>query len=319
MSKEIEKMGKKVKSEKRLATDYLKGSGFNNFVNFKGGKVFVGGKEMKDVYIDADNKAHVDKEELDSAIEQSKRDMGIKEGVYDQRIEDTIFDIESTGEWQYNPEKDSAYKAYRDKYQREGKLAFEDAYAKMSALSGGYESSAAVTAAAQQLNLYNDKLNEKTAELMEISYKRYQDGVTNKREHLSSLLEAQKLQNEANNDIYQRYNDAQEADMERTIYEAYTRHKNALDLENDEKGLDIAKQSEDIRRAKIQNAYDAACIRGYFTPEEAQILGIEKNSRGEYPSPFSGEVKREIELWNSIGKEKESYKTNEAIRKAWAT
>lgn len=328
MSDKMEVIGKKSqeKGKKRLATDYAKSSGLNNIVNFKAGKVYVGGKEMEDVYIDADNKAHVNQEEMDSAIKETKESMGIKENVYDEKIESALSDIENTPEWSYVPEEDPAYRAYRDQYYREGQRAYEDAFAQMASLSGGYESSAAVTAAAQQLNYYNSKLNDKVHELMEDSYERYEDEVDNKFDYLSSLEDLDKLQTEKNNDIYDRYNDAVDADMERTIYEAYTRHKNSLDLkkqeietEQSEMGLDVMNDYESLRSKQIKNAIENASVRGYFTDEEAAILGLEKGSDGKYPSPFSGEVQKEIELWNALGKQQKTFQTNEAIRKAWAT
>ena len=74
-------------NNKVIATDYAKGSGLKNLVNFKGGKVFVGGQEIKDFYIDSDNKAHVDKDEMDAAIQKTKDSIGIKENVYDENGE----------------------------------------------------------------------------------------------------------------------------------------------------------------------------------------------------------------------------------------
>ena len=325
MADKTEVIGAKssLKKGKRLATDYAKGSGLKNSVNFKDGKVYVAGKEMEDFYVDGEGKAHVDAEDMDSAISDAKKSMGIRENVYDEKISYGLSDIENTEDWSYVPDKDPAYIAYRDQYYREGQRAYEDAYAQMTALTGGYESSAAVTAGAQQLNYYNSQLNDKIPELMENSYDRYQDDIEQKYNYLGSLIDLNKVQTEKNNYIYDRYNEAVDADMERTLYEAYTRHKNALDLEKDkveiekeQMGVDVLEEVESYHSKQIKNAIDRASVRGYFTDEEAQILGLKKGSDGEYPSPFSGEVQRELELWNTVGKEQERFKVDQAIRKA---
>lgn len=355
MSDKLERIGKGAfaRRERRLATDYAKGSGLKGSVNFKDGKVYVAGKEMEDFTVDGDGKAHVDIDEMDTAIGEAKESMGIKENAYDNKISTALKDIEDIRAWSYEADKDPAYIAYRDQYMREGQRAYEDAFAQMTSLTGGYESSAAVTAGAQQLNYYNSQLNDKIPELMENAFDRYQDDVEQKYNYLGSLIDLDNAQTEKNNYIYDRYNDAHDADMERTIYEAYTRHKNALDLEGTaeenafnksknevdlafakdknaldlekerqeidqaELGLDILEQTEDIRSVQIKNAIETASVRGYFTDEEAKILGIKKDSNGQYPSPFSGEVKKQLELWNSVGKPETKYKTDEAIRKAW--
>ena len=56
---------------------------------------------------------------------------------------------------------------------REGNRAYQDAYAQAAAMSGGYGSSIAATAGGQQLNYYQQQLNDRVPELMQNSYNRY--------------------------------------------------------------------------------------------------------------------------------------------------
>lgn len=325
----IETIGKKsTQKNKRLATDYASSSGLKNTVNFKDGKVYVGGKEMKDYHIDGDSKAHVDKDEMDNAISELKDSIGIEENKYDEKISNAVEDIENTEDWSYNPEEDPAYRAYREMYHREGQRAYEDAFGQMAALTGGYESSAAVTAGAQQLNYYNSQLNDKLGELAEKSYERYADDIDNKHKYLSGLLDLDEAQTEKNKMLYDRFNEATDADIDRTIYEAYTRRMNANELERDKydtenyeyyRSLEGEEQLADIMSKRAETAYKNAYNRGYFTAEEAQILGIEPNANGAYPSPFAAEVQRELDLWNTVGKAEVDYETQAAIRKALAT
>ncbi len=294
------------KGNKVLATDYAKNSGLKNIVNYKDGKVFVGGTEIKDFYIDADNKAHVDKDEMDTAIKNIKNSVGIEENVYDEKINKTLDEIENTPEWSYDPENDPAYKAYSEMYHREGQRAYEDAYGKMTSLTGGYESSAAVAAAASQLNLYNAKLNDKVGELMENSYERYSDGLEGKIDYLSTLNDLNAQQQKENENAYGRYNDASDADMERTLYEAYTRPLNENKLKRDNYDTSVYETERDtkIQSDRIDLALKGATSRGYFTDEEAQILGIKKKEDGTYTSPYYTDIQKIKEEWYGIGKQK---------------
>ena len=327
----------KKKNEKRLATDYASSSGLKNTVNYKDGKVYVGGQEMTDYHIDGDSKAHVNKEEMDNALSSLKEDIGIKENKYDTRIENALTDIENKKAWSYNPDEDPAYQAYRDMYQREGQRAYEDAYASMASLTGGYESSAAVTSGAQQLNYYNSQLNDRLGELMEDAYGRYQDDLQYKQDYLSDLMELDEAQEKKNAALYDRFNEATDADLQRTIYEAYTRHMNKAnlgllenELERDDYDTAVypetAAVDNEINVTKMlseraENAFNNAFNRGYFTDEEAEILNIEPNADGSYPSPYDGEIQREIEQWNQIGRTKMQNEidaeTAAAIRRAY--
>lgn len=308
---------------KVIATDYAKGSGLKNIVNFKGGKVFVGGQEIKDFYIDSDNKAHVDKDEMDAAIQKTKDSIGIKENVYDEEINKTLDEIENMPEWSYDPEKDPAYKAYSEMYHREGQRAYEDAYGKMTSLTGGYESSAAIAAAASQLNLYNAKLNDKVGELMENSYERYANELAEKNDYLSTLNglnEQLQKQNEAKISLY---NDATEADEKRTFDEAYTKplYQNKLKKDNYDTSVYQTERDTKIQSDRIENALKGATSRGYFNDEEAQILGIQKKADGTYPSPYYADIQKAIEMWYGIDKQKMQDKidaeTLAAIKRAW--
>ncbi len=294
------------KNNKVIATDYAKASGLKNLVNFKGGKVFVGGQEIKDFYIDSDNKAHVDKDEMDAAIQKTKDSIGIKENVYDEEINKTLDEIENMPEWSYDPEKDPAYKAYSEMYHREGQRAYEDAYGKMTSLTGGYESSAAIAAAASQLNLYNAKLNDKIGELMVNSYERYSDDLEGKRDYLSTLNDLDDNLDRENEIKTSQYNAAVDADEKRTIYEAYTKHLNENELERDNYYTSVYPTEVDtkIQSDRVELALKGATSRGYFTDEEAQILGIQKKADGTYPSPYYAEIQKIAEEWYGIGKQK---------------
>ena len=310
-------------NNKVIATDYAKASGLKNLVNFKGGKVFVGGQEIKDFYIDSDNKAHVDKDEMDAAIQKTKESIGIKENVYDEEINKTLDEIENMPEWSYDPEKDPAYKAYSEMYHREGQRAYEDAYGKMTSLTGGYESSAAIAAAASQLNLYNAKLNDKVGELMENSYERYSDNLQEKRDYLSALNDLDDNLDRENETKINLYNDAVDADEDRTLYEAYTKYINENKLKKDNYDTSVYETERDmeIQSKRIDLALDGAYKRGYFTDEEAQILGIKKKEDGTYPSPYYTNIQKIAEEWYGIDKQKMQDKidaeTLAAIKRAW--
>ncbi len=303
------------KDNKVIATDYAKTSGLKNIVNYKDNKVFVGGIEIKDFYIDSDNKAHVDKDEMDAAIQKTKDKIGIRENVYDEEINKTLEEIENTPEWSYDPDKDPAYKAYSEMYHREGQRAYEDAYGKMTSLAGGYESSAALAVAASQLNLYNSKLNDKVGELMENSYERYSDGIKQKRDYLSTLNDLDDNLDRENETKINLYNDAVDADEDRTLYEAYTKplYENKLKKDNYDTSVYETERNMEIQSKRIELALDGALKRGYFTDEEAQILGIKKKEDGTYPSPYYTNIQKIAEEWYGIEKQKMQDKVNAEV------
>lgn len=75
----------------------------------------------------------------------------------------------------YDPDSDPAYRAYAANYTRLGREAMTDTLGRAAALTGGYGSSYAQSAAQQSYNGYLSRLAEVTPELETAAYSRYRD------------------------------------------------------------------------------------------------------------------------------------------------
>lgn len=88
---------------------------------------------------------------------------------YANKLNATLGQLEN---FQYDPEKDVSYQAYKKQYTNAGNKAMTDTMAKVAARSGGIASSYANTAAQQSYNAYMQELANKVPELAELNYNR---------------------------------------------------------------------------------------------------------------------------------------------------
>lgn len=80
---------------------------------------------------------------------------------------------DNTANFKYDPMTDVSYQALAKEYARLGDRANENTLANQAALTGGRESSYAVSAAAQAQNQYNQALTDKIPELERLAYDRF--------------------------------------------------------------------------------------------------------------------------------------------------
>lgn len=155
---------------------------------------------------------------------------------YGSTIGDLMGKINNYGSFEYDPQKDGIYSAYKKQYLREGERAGANAMAQAAAASGGVPSSYAVTAGQQAGNYYAGQLADMIPTLEQNAYQRYiQDfGV------LQDKLGTYQQQDATD---YQRYLDAYNKQLQ-------------------------AEQQEYDRAMSLYK------LLGYATPEVAEILGI---------------------------------------------
>ena len=79
------------------------------------------------------------------------------------------------GAFEYDAENDPVYQAYAARYLRAGRSAMEDTLGRASALTGGYGSTYAESAAQQAYAGYLERLNDVLPELYSAAYRRYRD------------------------------------------------------------------------------------------------------------------------------------------------
>ena len=126
---------------------------------------------------------------------------------YKELIDAKMKEIENREPFQYDFTVDPTYRAYRDRYVKEGTLAMEDAAANAAALSGGYGNSYGASAASQAYGDYLSKLNDVIPVLQEQAYERYRDEGDRLNQGLSDLRGLQEDERDAYKLRYSAYED----------------------------------------------------------------------------------------------------------------
>lgn len=114
--------------------------------------------------------------EAKTALEQYEQTKpGAYQSQYKPKIDNVLGKLEDMGEFDYDPDADTAYKQYKDQYTRQAQKDNENAQASAAALTGGYANSygtqAGQTAYASTMDrldsvldgLYNQSLGEYNA------------------------------------------------------------------------------------------------------------------------------------------------------------
>lgn len=117
---------------------------------------------------------------------------------YSDEIESLLDSILNREKFSYNLNADPLYEQYRELYTQNAKKAMMDTVGEVSALSGGYGSSYAVTAGNQAYDEYLDKLNEVALDLHDRAYNKYSD-------EGDKLLEDITLLRSLDGDDYEKY------------------------------------------------------------------------------------------------------------------
>ena len=94
---------------------------------------------------------------------------------YSGQIEEILNEILNREEFSYNLNADPLYQQYRELYTQNGKKAMMDTVGEVSALTGGYSSSYAVTAGSQAYQEYLNSLNDVALDLRDRAYEQYGD------------------------------------------------------------------------------------------------------------------------------------------------
>ena len=95
-------------------------------------------------------------------------------------------------DFEYDPEHDPLYSAYRKQAAREGERSVRDTLASYAAMTGGLPSTAAVTAATQAGNYYSSRLADKLPELYKLAYGMYKDDYERLRSALGAMESMEK-------------------------------------------------------------------------------------------------------------------------------
>lgn len=127
-------------------------------------------------------------------------DPGEYTSEYQDRINTALDTVTNRKDFSYDPLQDVSYKALAKIYNQQGAQAARDTMGDAAALNGGYGSSYASTAAAQQRSAYNQQLASQIPTLREQAYNEY---LNNYNMNVTAL---EALQN-ADTNAYGRYRD----------------------------------------------------------------------------------------------------------------
>ena len=157
------------------------------------------------------------------------------ESQYQQKIDNVNGKLEGLGEFDYDPDADTAYKQYKDQYSRNAQKANRNAQANAAALTGGYGSSYAASAAQQAYQQQIGALNSAIPTLYSLALDTYNSGgddIVTRLDQLNSQEQsAQSQYNRELSNYYtqleqkgQAYNDAYDKD-----YGQYQNYLSRLD------------------------------------------------------------------------------------------
>lgn len=148
---------------------------------------------------------------------------------------DELFDqIMNQEKFSYDPQTDQLFQMYKKQYDAQGTRAMKNAMGVGTAYSGGYNSSAAQTAAQSTYNSYLSALNDKVSET-------YQNALGMYKQNQQNLLDRYNIasdMNNASNQAYWSQLNAKQAAVQ-SAYQAF----------NDERGFQFGKYSDNRQAA----------------------------------------------------------------------
>lgn len=167
---------------------------------------------------------------------------------YGEQIDALLSGILNREGFSYDVDSDPLYQQYRAQYTREGDRAMRDAMGQAAAMTGGYGSSYATTAATQANDYYMSQLNDRIPELEQLAYAKYvQEG----QDLLSQLAALQGAEQAA----YGRYRD-QVGDYESDRSFDYGLWADALSQENWQTSFDYQKAQDALSQENWQKTFD---------------------------------------------------------------
>ncbi len=249
-----------------------------NSVGFSNGKTTLGGQAIQPEWIDESNKAWTAQSAADYAVNQYIQQTGLQnpadmysnyQRTSQRELERELNRLQNRAAFSYDPAQDEVFQSYLRQYQLEGNRAAENNAATVSARTGGYMNSAAVTAAAQARNYYAQQAMSALPDFAEQAYQRYLDDYSRdvqSYERRRAMYESDYNRvTAANTALRDNLRYAAAADEERNRYYAqqntaninaeYQRRQAELDLANSE--LDYQMKQEEAARYPTMLDYQA--------------------------------------------------------------
>ncbi len=121
------------------------------------------------------NRARIREEDEERARAQESTPAPVYDDA-DRRQQSVLYQqIAARGPFRYDADRDPLYRAARDRYVQNGRLAMKDSMGQAAALTGGYDSSYGQSVGQQQYDASLQGLSELLPELYEQAYRMYRD------------------------------------------------------------------------------------------------------------------------------------------------
>lgn len=258
------------------AAQYMSESGIPGGIRYdtESNTVNVGAIPVTPEYV-SDGKAYITRTAADNAIKEYKDQSGLtgnKEVVdryndlYDDRVQDRLDRVVNYNDFEYNPDTDPAYQAYRNQYIREANDAFERAME--SSRRSAYGSSGATLA--QMLadrDNYLDKVTDAIPQFVDSAYDRYTGGYNMAANKLDST---RSVANDAYNKLYQSNRDTWSDTMENNTFNL---NRPLIEAQTESQAIDNdygRRQIAQLNQSMDQAAVTGALARGYYTSNDIQ-------------------------------------------------
>lgn len=117
--------------------------------------------------------AEEEKKQLENAQLQTQPVASTYNSNWQNRINDTIGQIQNREDFSYDVNADALYQQYANQYAQNGKLAMMDTMGRAQTMTGGYGNSYAQSAGQQAYQGYMNQLNDVVPELYDMALKQY--------------------------------------------------------------------------------------------------------------------------------------------------
>jgi peptidoglycan hydrolase-like protein with peptidoglycan-binding domain len=182
---------------------------------------------------------------------------------YSEEIERVLDSILNREKFNYNLNADPLYNQYKEQYVNNGKKAMLDTVADLSALTGGYANSYAVSASNQSYNNYLNNLNEIALDLYDRAYSAYKDEGNFNKEKIDILNSLEKADYDQYTDSINDYYKTGEyllkklSNMSESEYEQFLTDLKSFEDDRDynyQKYLEEVKQNQFLEELNFKKA-----------------------------------------------------------------
>ena len=216
-----------------------------------------------------------------------------------ERMDQAFQALTQGGDFRYDPESDPVYQAYAARYLRQGRAAMEDTMGRASALTGGYGSTYAESAAQQAYGTYLSRLNDVLPDLYGAAYKRHRDAQSDR---ATAYADARAATDKAYERAYSQWSSRLQlsrADEQTTAARYAAAEKAAADAaesakrDADSAAADAKKDAESAQKNQTtaKNTLANMIFKTGYTPTDAELAA-------------AGMTRAEAEAW------KQAYYTN---------